>query len=511
MSGRDPIEEYLGTLGDRLEVDAKRRRRVLREVRAHLQEAAARDEESGVKSTEARHRAVARFGAPDEVARRFHSELKAPPRRVGPRVAAAALACCAAAAGVAVTASLALERPVLGLLFDQERERVRQPGGGIVYRAPATTLVRIDARTLRPLGGLRLELGRGYGAHERSPDGSRLAIASYEEPRLKFVELDSMRLLGELRLTSAPRTRLAAMGWVRPNRLLVFVQQLSKPYRRYVVSRSLLVVDPLARRVISRRSFSKLRIEHAAVAGGRLVFTQADSSLRSPLVRLVVVDGDGASRAVGFRVGNSRGGGGRRFTSLAVEPSGERAFLAAGDGKVTEIALDSLRTRSRSVAPPVAPSTPGGFSMPGRMQAVDGALFATTGFFPLLQKGRELRTVTGVFRIDTSTWRARLVSREGTLFQVARDILLVYGYGSRLGRGAGLRAYDLAGARRYHLYGDSAIQEVLVAGDYLHTLRRPPAGARAVFDLRTGKNLGRLSRPPQSLRLLDPGNGLAAG
>jgi hypothetical protein len=68
-----PIEEYLATLERLLGMRATTRAQILAEVRAHLEEAAARDEVTGADYDEAQTRAIDSFGAARTVAERFNA------------------------------------------------------------------------------------------------------------------------------------------------------------------------------------------------------------------------------------------------------------------------------------------------------------------------------------------------------------------------------------------------------------------------------------------------------
>jgi hypothetical protein len=89
-----PIAAYLDELS-RLLV-RRGRRRVLAEVRMHLLDAAAARSALGEDAEAAQRHAVARFGAPREVARQFNAVARRS-RRLLRRIGAVALACVASA------------------------------------------------------------------------------------------------------------------------------------------------------------------------------------------------------------------------------------------------------------------------------------------------------------------------------------------------------------------------------------------------------------------------------
>ncbi|MFN8558401.1 MAG: permease prefix domain 1-containing protein [Dehalococcoidia bacterium] len=86
------IDDYLDALFAELRVAPRLARRILAETEDHLREAAAREVAAGVPEAEAEARAIARFGAPHLVARRFVQEQGGlPVAALLPRAAIAAL------------------------------------------------------------------------------------------------------------------------------------------------------------------------------------------------------------------------------------------------------------------------------------------------------------------------------------------------------------------------------------------------------------------------------------
>lgn len=65
----DLIEQYLAQLRQALRVSPSLKERILCEVEEHLLEGAEREEAGGAAPEEAQRRVIARFGAPEEVAR----------------------------------------------------------------------------------------------------------------------------------------------------------------------------------------------------------------------------------------------------------------------------------------------------------------------------------------------------------------------------------------------------------------------------------------------------------
>ena len=161
---RDPIGAYVDELRSELEARGVVDRRFLREVRAHLRDASRPAERRGEPTLEAQRRAVARFGSPSDVAASFaavaavgSAERTRRMRRL--RVAGALTALALVGSAMSVAASVALDRPVFGMIVDDPPPRSRSATGGVVHRPPAARLVKLDPRTLRALPGRRLRIG----------------------------------------------------------------------------------------------------------------------------------------------------------------------------------------------------------------------------------------------------------------------------------------------------------------------------------------------------------------
>ena len=142
--------------------------------------------------------------------------------------------------------------------------------------------------------------------------------------------------------------------------------------------------------------------------------------------------------------------------------------------------------------------------------AGEGALVATG--LPVGPNGRPY----GVTLIDTRRWTAKVLDPRASGFTYTDGIVLAYGGfsfapGASL-RGAGLSAYGMSGRRLYTLFAGQRIAGVQVVQGFLHIVRAsfavrrgrllPVSRASAVFDVRSGRNLGKLSRPPARLLLV---------
>src|SRR5919197_4298461 len=117
------------------------------------------------------------------------------------------------------------------------------------FRLPHAKLAWFDPLTLKAIPGRKAPLAAHVGSWAFSADRSRLAISScWDETSdatgVRFVSARSMRVLGDLQLPQD--TCLNGLTWLRPRRLLAVARTSNDA--------KLLVVDPVARRVLRRAS-----------------------------------------------------------------------------------------------------------------------------------------------------------------------------------------------------------------------------------------------------------------
>jgi hypothetical protein len=422
--------------------------------------------------------------------------LGLPPTRS--RCGSAALRC---TAGVAGTAGV----PLYGA-FATGRVRSGLPVN------PATTLARVDPRTLKRIPGPSLEIPSSLGVLALSPSGQRLAIAPSPTGTVGIVDLGRMRWIRRSRAVAGSWSFVRVLAWPKEDRLLEVVQRMSRPYRRYVRARSLVVVDPVSSRVITRRRLTnKLGITGSVSAGGRLVMLMQSSGFRGSTALLVVASADGDVRQVTVKVGSTRRV--LRLNQLVVTPAGDRAYVVVYGGLVVDVDLNSLQATYHRLRPPARPPRELSVvlgpraAMLGRNIAVVGLFGGVSGVPPL----------GGSYLVDTQSWRVRVLDRRATFFAAGGDALATFGPapflpggGPPRGRGTGLSLFDAEGRLRAHLYGTRRLQSVEFVLGYGHALagaRRPrlrpgtiysPVWTDRVFDVGTGRALGtrRLSSQP---------------
>ena len=389
-----------------------------------------------------------------------------------------------------------------------------EPTYAIIGGLPAggTTLARVDPRTLRPVGrSLTLRQPYVY-PYARSPDGTRLALTTYSSSLIRIVDLKQMKVVRELRLPQAGEAR--ALNWVANDRLIVIAQRMSAPTRRYVRKRTATTLDPATGEVVASRPLTnKLAVSGIRAGGGRVVVLLRSSLGKGSTVELAVIDSNGSVRSRSIDVGRRRGGALNR-PSLAVAPSGRRAFLLVPpNGReappLLEVDLETLSVSPRKVQvepdrelPPAAIG--GGVwveAADDRNLVAAGAVAANTsidpGPFP----------AAGVFVIDTVTWTARLLDPRALYFKSFEGRVITYGPTNRPRgrvRGSGVSVYELTGRRLSHLYGNRIFSQVELAGNYGHVLLGPPRTKRLVFDAQAGRALGMLPALRHRVELLEP-------
>src|SRR5688500_740523 len=233
---------------------------------------------------------------------------------------------------VAALAALAVTVPASG-------------GGGTLFGLQGSQadsrLVRVNPTTLRTVGpSLRV---RNFTAERAiSPDGRPIAIVSQDRPIVRLVDHERMRVLGGAQL--ADEGEVHVLRWTE--RGLVAVVD---PLR----GSKLVWLDPERRRV-TRVLRYRGELADFRLAAGRIAVLEWPSGGVGP-VRLNVIDLDGRARSI--RVDRIRGGWARKAgqvvrvaePGLAVDPAGERAWLADADGEICEIVLDSLTVRCNTV------------------------------------------------------------------------------------------------------------------------------------------------------------------
>ena len=348
---------------------------------------------------------------------------------------------------------------------------------GIEWRAGGGQLAWRSAATLRPTG-CEIDVG---GASVRlaavSPDGTLAALAR-SDGQLRIIELRPLRSLWKLALGK----HVAAAIWAAPERL-VAVTGGGTP--------AIVVVDTLARRVLSRRELDGELWN--AVAGGRRVLGILAPEGRIGPARLAIVEADGSIRRIalpgvtaGFAPAPSPEGIGKQASpGLAVNAAGSRAAVV-GLEVLLSINLETLeieraRTRSLSrVGKRIEGWSRHAVSLGGDRVAVVGRTYGSKGNQPN-------STTTGLRLQRLGSTASRVLDATAAGVTRSGDTLLAFG-------GTALRGYDLDGTLRFELLRGRETGYVQTAGRWAYV-----GGGNStrftVVDVRAGRVVGTAGTP----------------
>jgi hypothetical protein len=412
----------------------------------------------------------------------------------------------AGSAPVTIAAPVALPRvptagapaPVLAVISDQP-----------------TVLARLDPRSLRPLPGRRVDLGEPVAGYGFSADRSMLVLGDNDQAALVVVDVAGMRLLGRVVLDSGGGAP-SALAWLGPRRVATVTQGDG--------GASLVLVDPLARRVLAHQRLGGVLADSVRLPG-RLVLLLTPDGAIGP-ARLAVVDGRGAVRTVtlrgiaaGFKppaVEGPSAVGQQQVAGLAVDAAGGRAFVVAADQPVAEVDLASLRVADHAPRQPVGwlGRLAGWLAPPAQAKAVSGparqacwlgdGLLAVAGSEARVHKDaggqvQNEQVPSGVKLLEVRGWTVRPLDPQASQVSYQSGWLLTFGGGwsgaEQRWHGAGLGVYGPGGRRPLHLFGTRFAAEVHVNGDLAYVgLQESDGGSTAVIvDLRSGRVLAERS------------------
>jgi hypothetical protein len=374
--------------------------------------------------------------------------------------------------GLVVLAALAASAP---------GEAATRPFWGLSGSQASAKLHLVDPVRLTPIGR-SLALGRFSGDRTFSPDGSTLAVLAQGSPVVRFVDLQRLRVLGDARL--ADEGEVHVLRWTE--RGLVAVVDPPRGSK-------LVWLDPGSRRV-TRVLRYRGELADFRLAAGRIVVLEWPSGRVGP-VRMNVIDADGRARSI--RVDRIRGGWARRGNDivrmaepgLAVDPAGERAWLADADGEICEVTLGRLAVRCNAVRTLAKSGAP--WSRRQLKLVADGTL-ALSGWEKPDAGPRAARSI-GLWLVDTGTWRRRLLDPGTDSFRHSGAVVV----GVRRG---GVSAYDADGALRWRIEEPLQLGVISTTGPYVYVPRSDDRTVVAV--LGTGRVLGRVAgtvRPFQDM------------
>jgi hypothetical protein len=348
-------------------------------------------------------------------------------------------------------------------------------------------LVWLNPRTLKRLehGSVTLE-----DAHSSvfSPNAAKIAVGSsafgvriVDVRRMKLVSKGTARRFG---------WDINPVFWPTQRRLLALEWHQRLPSTRLVV------IDPVARRVVKRTPLDPPLLCWE-VAGRELVAVATPAEGIGP-ARLVVVDPDGAMRSVsldripaGGRTEGTEEDPTYRLASpgLAVDPVARRAYVVGQAPLLAEIDLDSLTVTYRELV--------SSRSLAARTKVVTGWTRQATwlGDGRIAVTGAEydgLRsTPSGLLVIDARFGTSRLLEPRASMAVVSQDVILAAGT-ARDGQtdeesGMGIGAFSADGELLWHALGTQPVWWAQTAGGYAYVIgpESYPPTVR-VIDLATG-------------------------
>jgi len=402
--------------------------------------------------------------------------------------------------------------PLFGILGDQSK-----------------VLVQLDPGSLRPLPGRRLAIANTVAGYAWSPDRSTLVLGDNDQDALYLVDAGRLRALGKVWLDAPSAAQ--RFGWLGPRRLFAVVDApLGDPGAEFGDA-ALVLVDPLARRVVHRQNLHG-RVHTAVSLGDRVVL------LTTPVdgigtAGLAVVDDRGKVRTVPLRAVSAGYGepaewtstsvAARREAGLAVDRAGGRAFVVSAGAPVAEVDLSSLRVTYHGLSQPASllRRLAGWLVPPAEAKLVSGplrqacwlgdGLLAVWGSEARVVKdaGGELtveETPSGLKLVDTRRWTVLQVHPEATAVRWRGGRLLAFGvrwYEQERPGGIGLTVYGPGDRRPLRLFRNRPVHEVQVNGDLAYAASWADVYEKstvAVVDLRSGRVLTtRRGAPPYLL------------
>ncbi len=237
------------------------------------------------------------------------------------------------------------------------------------------------------------------------------------------------------------------------------------------------VLDPVARRLVSARATEGQLISFGRTRDALVLLLAPDDGIGP--ARLALLGADGAYRtaelaqiSAGWRhpLQADEPPGEHRHPGLAVDPVGGRAYVVGGGAPVAEVDLRSLAVSYHRPARPVSlfgrlrdwlePSAHAKGPVLGSTRTarwLGNGLLAVTGDDGRPGPGGVVTTVAGLSLVDTRTWSVRTLDRAASSADVVAGTLLASANGFPERPGIGLKAFDLEGNQRFHLFGSRSV------------------------------------------------------
>jgi hypothetical protein len=409
-----------------------------------------------------------------------------------------------AAALAVVIAALAVGAASPTETVANERPAAKRPATILALRPVSgrgIELVRLDRRTLTPASKRRVHVGRSVGAWALSPDGKRVAVGVEEALGVRIVDSTRMRRLGSIGTRNG---QIRTIAWLTRNRIVGAEET------------GIFVVDPVRRRLVAARPTAGQVLSVGRTANALVLLLAPDDGIG--IARIATLAADGTYRVVdlgrisaGYRypTDGDQPPGERRSPGLAVDFAGGRAYVVGAGEPVAQVELGSLSVSYHEPARPI--------SLLGRIRnwldpraeakgpllgSIRRAVWLGNGRIAVAgEDGRPGRDgvvthAAGLSLIDTRTWKVETIQRGATTATMAGTTLLAAAAGYPELPGIGLRAYDLDGDERFHLFGRRAVS-VLARLDERAFV--DDGDATYAVDIRTGRVLRVARQVPELL------------
>jgi hypothetical protein len=388
------------------------------------------------------------------------------------------------------------------------------------WSGDSVSLVRADARTLRPARGRSLPLARHAYGPSLSPDGKLLALGG-ESGDVWLVDTRRLRVTGSV--GAEGYGHVVETAWLG-GRLVAVVDRCCTE-QRVTEGLTVSVLDPVRRRGIMGHTLNG-SIQAAERTDSKLVLLVGPRA-ELGTARLVVADAQGETATVSLdriaagaeiRTGHTVSRSAR--PGLALDRERNRAFVVGAGEPVAEVDLTTLSVQYHELRAPVsllgrlrdwlepeaaAKVMPNGPERHARWLgngylAVWGLDNTTT--LDERGNGQMRQSAAGVKLIDTRDWSVRTLDPQASGLAVADRTLLAFGWlwdsSAQQAAGVGLTAYGDDGSPQFHRFGAVPLYAVHVVGS--RAFVPVSESAYVVLDPQTGRVLRRISgRMPEPI------------
>jgi hypothetical protein len=376
----------------------------------------------------------------------------------------------------------------------------------IVWGPSQPRLRWVDPATLRPLPRRSVELPFGGWSPVFAPGGRQVALGSSGRGGVHVIDLRRMRVAARVARTSTNRS-LTPIAWPEPRRLLV----LERPRSESTSPERLLVIDPVARRAVTRVTHDSSTQHWVAwaPAGKKLVALVSKDAGSSRLVTYGPGGGVLNATDVGIAAGSIPDAGTAddphvrlAQPGVAVDPEGKHAFVV-GAHQIAVVDLGSFEVSYARLAesPSLVARVLSWLEPSAHAKLLFGFSRRATwlGDGKLAVAGSSYwdgdATPAGLHVVDGRSGTTRALEPRASGHALSRGVLLAFGAGrdaSGAGTtGMGVAAFILDGQPLWRSLREEPVWSLETAGGYAYVPTSEttfPQGIR-VLDLATGEVL----------------------